>query len=232
MARRAVRADSLVALRRLLRGLHKGARPGDPGRAELRRSIEIALFRLSKRQREIMRRYDLCGEPAPDIQRALGISRRQFFRDRRAALTVLLAHVSANEGPTSAWSEAPAVPARSTIHICDVTLSRRAFARSLAQAGSAQCLDVMRDLCVEETDARVRADLLLELADRAADYDDDVTARNAVGAVSPILSDPGVFAPALRDQLSGRLALCPGAARGNSAGGALILSSRRGVAAP
>ena len=75
MARRPNLDNPLVAWRRAVRGL--------PRNAALRESIEIALFRVPARQREVVRRYDLSGEPAAEIQRVLGISARQFFRDRR-----------------------------------------------------------------------------------------------------------------------------------------------------
>ena len=55
----------------------------------------MTLFRLSPRQREIVRRYDLAGEGAAEVQRALALSPRQFFRDRRGALAALSEHLSA-----------------------------------------------------------------------------------------------------------------------------------------
>ena len=80
MPRRPNLDNPLVAWRRAIRDLHLA---DDPSHAAFRDSIEIALFRVPTRQREIVRRYDLAGEPAVEIQRALGVSARQFFRDRR-----------------------------------------------------------------------------------------------------------------------------------------------------
>ena len=62
-------------------------------------------------QREVVRRYDLSGESAVAIQRALRISARQFFRDRRAALTELRKHLPDSMPPL-------ALPAAS-IAFCD-----------------------------------------------------------------------------------------------------------------
>ena len=206
MARQPNLANPLVGLRRSLRDLRDGRLAEDPRRSATRDSVEIALFRLPPRQREIVRRFDLSGEPAAEIQRVLGISPRQFFRDRRAALTKLRTHVPYL---TTLRPSAP-VPAAEPSHptitdVCDVTLSRRAFARSLAQTGNAQCLRVLHELAWSVTDPNARADLLLELAELALDYDDDESARNAVNSVARILG-AGEPAPGLAEYFAARLA--------------------------
>jgi hypothetical protein len=67
-------------------------------------------LRVPPRQREVLRRYDLSGEPAIELQRGLGISTRQFFRDRRAALTELAAHLPNLTAPRPAVPAAPTLP--------------------------------------------------------------------------------------------------------------------------
>src|SRR5579863_6619827 len=95
MARRSDREDPISELRRLLRGVRVS--PRAPRSAALRGAVEIALFRLPPRQRAIVRRYDLDGERASDVQRELGLSPRQFFRDRRSGLAQLSGYISEPE---------------------------------------------------------------------------------------------------------------------------------------
>lgn len=207
MARHPNLDNPLVAWRRAVRGLRVGGRIGeDPPRAALRNGIEIALFRLPARQREVVRRYDLSGEPAVEIQRALGISARQFFRDRCAALTELRAHLPDPIAPRPAVSAPPPVPPRPITNACDAMLSGRASARSLAQTGNAQCLGVLQDLARNATDPGARTDLLLELAELALDFDDDGTARTAIESVLNADNDTGKLTPGLAEYFSARLA--------------------------
>jgi hypothetical protein len=207
MARRPNLSNPLVAWRRALRVLRGGGRLAeDPSHAALRDSIEIALYRLPARQREVVRRYDLTGEPAVEIQRALGISARQFFRDRRAALTKLRAQLPNPIAPRPAESAAPAVPPSPTTKVCDAMVSARASARSLAQTGNAQCLDVLRELARYATDPSARTELFLELAELALDFDDDNSARTALESVLHVDNDAGKLTPGLAEYFSARLA--------------------------
>jgi tetratricopeptide (TPR) repeat protein len=206
MARQSSQANPLVILRRSLRELRNEPQPAaDPCRATLRDSVEIALFRLPQRQREIVRRYDLYGEPALEIQRALAISPRQFFRDRRAALTALRAHlpyVITFRPTTSPRVEA----AHFTTNAGDAALVRRAFARSLAQAGNAHCLQVLDDLAQTVAEPSARADLLLEVAELATDYDDEPAARRALASAVRVLDGAGEVETGLGEYLNGRAA--------------------------
>jgi tetratricopeptide (TPR) repeat protein len=207
MARRPNLDNPLVAWRRAVRDLHRSERLAkDPRHDAFRDSIEIALFRVSARQREIVRRYDLAGEPAVEIQRALGISARQFFRDRRAALTELRMQLPYLVTPQSAVPVVFAVAPHPSSDASDATLSARARARSLAQTGNAQCLDVLRDLARNTSDASARSDLLLELAELALDFDDESTARDAVASVMRVHNDTGQLKPGLAEYFSARLA--------------------------
>ncbi|MGB8910025.1 MAG: hypothetical protein WCC84_14865 [Candidatus Cybelea sp.] len=206
MGRRRNLDNPLVVLRRALRDLRDGrCLAEEPRRAALRGRIEIALFRVSTRQREIVRRYDLSGEPAVAIQRELGISARQFFRDRRAALTELRKHLP-DLMPPPALPAAPAMPPHPLTNVCDAALSRRAFARGLAQTGNARCLPVMHELAWNTVNPSARTDLLLELAELAVDFDDDDTARNAVASVMRLRNDAGQIAPGFSEYLTARLA--------------------------
>jgi tetratricopeptide (TPR) repeat protein len=203
MPRRPNLDNPLVAWRRAIRDLHLA---DDPSHAAFRDSIEIALFRVPTRQREIVRRYDLAGEPAVEIQRALGVSARQFFRDRRAALTELRMHLPFPMTPRPAVPAAPAMPAQLLNGAYDVSSSVRARARSLAQSGNAQCLDVLRELARNTVDPSARTDLLLDLAEVAVEFDDDRTARDAVASVMHARNDAGHLMPRLADYFSARLA--------------------------
>lgn len=207
MARRPNLDNPLVAWRRTMRGLRNGGRlTEDPHQAAFRRGLEIALFRLPARQREVVRRYDLAGEPAFEIQRALGISARQFFRDRRAALTELRTHVANLVVPWPTAPAAAAMPLRSMADVSDATLSGRASARSLAQTGNVQCLALLHELARNATDPSARTDLLLELAELALDFDDAGTARDAIEYVMHVVNDTGALKPGLSEYLSARLA--------------------------
>src|SRR5580658_5392046 len=183
MARPVKLDNPLVLWRHAMRGLRNSGRlTDDPRHAALRDRIEIALFRVPARQREVVKRYDLSGEPAVEVQRALGISARQFFRDRRAALTELKTLLPDLLAPPPVAAPVPATPPRSLTHARDATLSGRASARSLAQTGNAECLDLLRELAANATDSIARTDLFLELAELALDFDDGRTARAAVEA--------------------------------------------------
>jgi tetratricopeptide (TPR) repeat protein len=207
MARPVNLDNPLVLWRHATRSLRSGGRlTEDPRQAALRDRIELALFRVPARQREVVKRYDLSGEPAVEIQRALGISARQFFRDRRAALTELKTLLPNLLALPTAVAPVPATPPRSLTHACDATLSGRASARSLAQTGNARCLDVLHELAANATDTTARTDLFLELAELALDFDDDNTARDAVEAVLHVRNNAGKLEAGLSEYLSGRLA--------------------------
>jgi tetratricopeptide (TPR) repeat protein len=187
MARVPDRDDPLAAVRRSVR------------RPELRGAVELALFRLPARQREVVRRYDLAHQRACDIQAALGLSPRQFFRDRRLALSTLSVHL-ANE---STHADAEAGATRPHAVTCDLELAGRAYARSLAQSGDPRCLEVLRSLAAT-ADARLdRADLLLELADTAADFGDESASTEAMNAAGQLMASDG---SASEVWLRGRLA--------------------------
>jgi tetratricopeptide (TPR) repeat protein len=204
MARKSDRDDPLSAVRRLLRELRTSRSPAVRRREGLLGAVEIALFRLPPRQREIVRRYDLAGENAGDVQRALALSPRQFFRDRRQALTFLSDHLF-NEKARGLEDCALLAVASPLAAAGDAALAGKTFARSLAQSGNVQCLAALGELARHATNPLERGDLLLELAETANDYSDEPAASAAVIAALRVLND-GEFAPAIADWLRGRLA--------------------------
>ncbi|HEY2474474.1 MAG TPA: hypothetical protein VGI19_06690 [Candidatus Cybelea sp.] len=200
MARKSDRDDPLSAVRRLLREL----RALRAFAAQRRGAVEIALFRLPPRQREIVRRYDLTGEAARDVQRSMALSPRQFFRDRRQALVLLSEQLFDENGRASEdgvlGRTFSAISAGS-----ESALAGKTFARSLAQSGNVQCLDALRTLAYDANEPLERADLLLELAETANDYSDEPAASDAVATASQVVSAAD-FEPAVSDWLRGRLA--------------------------
>jgi len=158
---------------------------------------------LPPRQREIVRRYDLAGEAAAQVQRALALSPRQFFRDRRSALAALSEHLSVANSRLNGSTLSGAV---TSLELgSDATLAGKTFARSLAQSGSTQCLDVLRTLAGDANEPLERADLLVELVETALDYSDERVAAEANASAAQMLrSTP--FAAAMADWLHGRLA--------------------------
>jgi tetratricopeptide (TPR) repeat protein len=172
MARLTNRDDPLAAVRRSLR------------RPESRGAVEIALFRLPARQREIVRRYDLERERARDVQQALALSRRQFFRDHRQALASLSAHLPDESIHAGSGDGAAPTVALS----CEPELAGRAYARSLAQSGDVRCLDVLRSLATNAQTRVDRADMLLELAESAADFGDELASIDALNEAGRLLA--------------------------------------------
>jgi tetratricopeptide (TPR) repeat protein len=205
MARYRPLGNPLDAWLRTLRSMRGRGLAEDRGQAALRHAIELALFRVPARQREIVRRYDLRGEPAAKVQVALGISARQFYRDRRAALNELRTLLPSLLTPRSPVAASLSAPRRLMGEQSDAMLSSRANARSLAQSGSEECFAVLRRLACNSTDPGVRADLLLELAEAALDFDDDATAHDAVDSVVGALNDRRAEVPGLDEYLVARL---------------------------
>lgn len=189
MARVPDRDDPLAAVRRSVR------------RPELHGAVEIALFRLPARQREIVRRYDLARQRAQDVQAALGLSPRQFFRDRRLALSTLSVHLA--DENAHAQGEV-GVARKPLVQSSDLELAGRAYARSLAQSGDLRCLDVLRSLATTTDEPFDRADLLLELAETAADFGDELATMSAANAAGQLIANGGCASAVW---LRGRLAL-------------------------
>ncbi|MEO6990036.1 MAG: hypothetical protein ABI346_03915 [Candidatus Baltobacteraceae bacterium] len=263
MARGPDHEDPLAALRRLLRDLRNAARlPSSPiverlcprvplaqRQAAVASVVKIALYRLPSRQRELLKRYDLEGESAADVQDALGLSPRQFFRDRHAALLLLNAQLlgplvdSLEDAPARAPAaqrhsrgpERPAIPAppktlqrarSDAVVVGEAELVRRTLARSLYQSGDIECLRVFKDLALQIREPARRADLLLDLADAAAEYDEEAIAQDAGSAVARIVGDEAEAIAEHLDYLSGRLARTHGRLGLYPGRGRLVLLAR------
>ncbi len=240
----------LAAIRRLLRDLRNPLRPStspivalllprapvEQRQATVANIVRIALYRLPRRQRELLKRYDLEGESAANVQRGLGLSPRQFFRDRRAALSLLSFHllgprvesvlvvaspdqVAARRGRSSrhergaAAASVPQTLQRLTsglVAVGETELLPRTLARSLSQLDNINCLRVLTELALQVQEPARRADLLLDLADEASEYDDDATAHDALRAVALIVHDEREIGLESSDYLSGRMARAEG----------------------
>lgn len=219
MARRSDREDPLSGIRRLLRGVRDAAKIADnpvaaelfPGvppaqrRAALAGMLDIALFRLTPRQRAIVRRYDLDGEPAARIQHSLALSPRQFFRDRHTALA-RLKDALLPQCVAQAKGAVPEGGDRAHAEVRGAEILRRTLARHLAQSGDASCVRILADLVQRAADPAARADVLLDLAEIATEYDDDATARDAALAVARLLRDGELNAAGRAAYFEGRLA--------------------------
>src|SRR5580658_5984089 len=187
MPRRRDVEDPVAAIRALLRDLRASRRmttspladrlcphlPADKRQPVLLSTVRLALYRLPHRQREVLRRYDIDGEPAAAIQRALGLSARQFFRDRRAALAQLSGDLLGTAAP-----QLDGQPERALLDGCamravaeEARVAPRTLARSLEQSGSEACVGVLWDLARQVTEPAQRITLMLDTADVAADYE-------------------------------------------------------------
>lgn len=226
MTQRLGKDERAVIVRRLLRDLRNASRiaetpaakllcagvPADQRQAHLAGMLKIALHRLPLRQREIVRRYDLDGERADAVQRAMALSPRQFFRDRRAALAALATMLGLSDLTSDRVRDTPQPATREPVTcggaelIRETEVVRRTLARSLWQTGSVECIQVLRELAQEIREPIKRADVLLDLADAATDYGDEVTARDAERSVVAIVDETAAVESGRSEYLEARLA--------------------------
>ena len=126
---------------------------------------EVEIWRSSgsqRAEREVVQRYDLAGERASVVQRSLGLSPRQFFRDRRQALAHARGPSVFERAPGSLERADAKGHAPTLVFGGDVEMAARSFARAVAQAGKTQCLEVLRRVARNAVDPVRRLDLLLE----------------------------------------------------------------------
>ena len=147
----------------------------DPAGRSLRRSIDVQLQRLSPRRRAILARYELSGEPLESIARDLGLSRRQFFRDRQAglaALAELLTTIPREESLAPPLARPPIAFGAEHASLMQSVIA------GLRYAGEADAaLARLRDLAGGSPSRDVRLDALLQSAEIARDYGDRASAR-------------------------------------------------------
>ncbi len=201
MTRRANVADELSTIRRLLRDVRRGIGVAKRDRAIVK-VVRLALFRLPARQREIVRRYDLEGQPAPRVQADLAISRRQLFRDRRAALSLLHVQVFGERGVT----EIPRVSEKAAVVGGEVQSATRALALTLCQSGSGRGFQLLHELSVEARNAAERAHLLLDLAEAAFECSVAGLATESAERAAPLVDQLSTSHSAQYECVSGRFA--------------------------
>ncbi len=148
----------LSALRRLLRDLRTpsrlcanplAARISCSDAPRLAESIDwalgVSLYRLPARQRAIVVRYDLRRESVTAICKVLGLSRRQFFRDHKAALLRLASLLLSSRAARSA-SALPTCRVGSGSDSSSLASVTWSLAAGLLSVGAyAQALDLFTD---------------------------------------------------------------------------------------
>ncbi|HTA38966.1 MAG TPA: hypothetical protein VK760_07820, partial [Candidatus Acidoferrales bacterium] len=113
--------SELAAFRRLLRDVANPAKlvlnplaariscaSAEDLAASIKWALDVSLCRLAPRLRSIAVRYDVNREPQSSVCKDMGLSRRQFYRDHRAALTQLAALMLAPSGDAGTRSFTPA----------------------------------------------------------------------------------------------------------------------------
>jgi tetratricopeptide (TPR) repeat protein len=203
VARPPDRDDPLTSVRRLLRDCRRGSGFTAGPHAG---AIEVALYRLPTRQREIVKRYDLAGETRTRVQRELGLSPRQFFRDRRAALVKLSKYLFQRDDPPSDPLPLDTESYQRDIVLREALVVRRALARSLCYGGNIEGLRVLRELTEQVSEPGARAEVLLDLAQAAADYENDAIGSQALCSAAAIVDGATGIACERATYLSGRLA--------------------------
>lgn len=88
----------------------------------------------------------------------------------------------------------------------DVEIVGRTLARSLWQTGNTNALHMLRDFVGHVSGPTARADLLLELAEVAAEYDNAALASNAANSAASLASDDESIPQEDLDYLRGKLA--------------------------
>jgi tetratricopeptide (TPR) repeat protein len=154
----------------------------DPAGGSLRRSIVVQLQRLSPRRRAILIRYELNGEPLEPVAADLGLSRRQFFRDRRAGLGALAELLTTNSREPSL---APTALPRAVEFGAERASLLQSVIAGLRHAGEVNAaLARLRDLAGSAPARSVRRDALLQTAEIARDYGDRATARRVLAELA------------------------------------------------
>ena len=148
--------------------------------ATLRQAIEVSLFRLPPRQREIVQRYDLEGEPVAETCKALALSRRQFFRDHRAALRRLATFMlESTEGAAAPRLDTASIEiqGRSSMPLSMI----RTLVAGLRNAGAYdEAIAVLRRACLVHDRPLVRIELWLDLAELAHECGDAAASAGAL----------------------------------------------------
>jgi tetratricopeptide (TPR) repeat protein len=174
--------------------------------APFQRALLASLHRLTPRHRAIITRYDLEGKRVDELCRTMGLSRRQFFRDHRAALEQLASVMLPAEGESPAARflghaalEVSPMPA--------ATLAK-SLASGLQNAGAyGEAMAVLSRRCDGRESAGVRLEATLDIADLRVESGDVAGASTALERARE-LADPAILAA--RPHLAARLDLIEG----------------------
>jgi tetratricopeptide (TPR) repeat protein len=186
-------------------------------------ALRVSLHRLSGRERTVVARYDLAGEPVERICTSMALSRRQFFRDHRSALQRLAAlMLPATLENGGAWRGAGAAPA--TV-VCTkrsaaepprsaAVPSRSAAVPSLSLASglrNAGCYDdaiaVLARTCDPKGSEPVRIESTLGIAEILAERGDLEGARRELASATALARQhPG----AVRRRVAAQMAIVEG----------------------
>jgi tetratricopeptide (TPR) repeat protein len=165
-------------------------------------ALQVSLHRLTPRQRAIVARYDLGRETVEALCSALAVSRRQFFRDHRAALRLLADQMLPPRSHASGTPEAVVVhdaaqppgsfPAPS-----------QALANGLRNVGAYdEAIALLRPGCDRRNASPVRLASALDIAEIAAERGDTETAKTALIEAKTVASaDPAAVHACLAAQL-------------------------------
>jgi tetratricopeptide (TPR) repeat protein len=172
MRARAVDRSQLSSFRRLLRDVRNPSRLranplatriscADPERLadSIERALNVSLYRLPARLHAIVAGYDLARDSVSAVCKALALSRRQFYRDHRAALLQLMSFMIAPE-------EAPCNREAAFVDLPSAAPVIRSLAAGLWNVGAyEQAIDLYR----EQWQISNRADRQIESALDAAE---------------------------------------------------------------
>jgi tetratricopeptide (TPR) repeat protein len=146
------------------------------------KALQISLHRLTLRQRIIISRYDLGNERIEDICKTMGLSRRQFFRDHRAAL----ARLSALMMPEIRVGEHDSVDRCVAAGIVTVTCYNSsppliALVDGLRNTGAfAEAISVLSRIFGTSCESHVKIDAALGISEIAIEFGDLTIAREAL----------------------------------------------------
>jgi tetratricopeptide (TPR) repeat protein len=174
--------------------------------AAFQRALQASLYRLSPRHRAIITRYDLDGKRVDELCTAMGLSRRQFFRDHRAALEQLASVLLPADGGAPA-SHLPENVASEVSPMRVATLAT-SLASGLQNAGAyGEAMAVLSRRCDARESTSVRLEATLDIANLRVESGDVAGACAALEQAKK-LADPAILAA--RPHLAARLALIEG----------------------
>jgi tetratricopeptide (TPR) repeat protein len=174
--------------------------------APFQRALQASLYRLSPRHRAIITRYDLDGKGVDELCKAMGLSRRQFFRDHRAALEQLASVML----PADGGAPASRLPENAALQVSPMPVATLAtsLASGLQNAGAyGEAMAVLSRTCDGRESTIVRLEATLDIANLQVESGDVAGACAALEQARK-LADPAILAA--RPRLAARLDLIEG----------------------